>query len=213
MENTARSELHNNLKDATNKYYSSRSIEKDLNLRNQQALSNAVERETLAKSNDVPKDGSSAAYAHTTNIAVTNPAGMQGSVILPAGIPPATIAGNKDGIVLRDIVSLDDYHRKLEELTKAWPNVLSNSAGPNGYPGTHQPLHAVDRFPPVGVPVGGVGWLPNYAQSKQGYAVREDHVEPTSHDFRTMSIHTTPYRSLPPLSVNLDVAGVARHRG
>ncbi|XP_032679525.1 uncharacterized protein LOC116847976 isoform X2 [Odontomachus brunneus] len=226
MEGAARSELHESLKDATNKYYNARSIEKDLSLRNHQAFSNAVERdrEALTKSNELPKDVSPATYSHAAAATVANSAdvaaaGMQGAVILPAGIPPATIAGNKDGIVLRDTVSLDDYHRKLEELTKTWPSVLSNGATPNSYPGAHQPLHSVDHFPPAGLSVGGTGyagtgWLPNFAQSKQGYAVREDHVEPMSYDFRTMPIHTKPYNSLSPLTMNVGApAGIVRHHG
>ncbi|XP_014470133.1 PREDICTED: uncharacterized protein LOC106742057 [Dinoponera quadriceps] len=176
MESATRSELHDALKDTTNKYYASRSIEK--------ALSNVAD--PLAKGNELARDTSPAAYGHAaTNVAV----GMQGAVVLPAGIPPATIAGNKDGIVLRDSVSLDEYHKKLEELTKSWPSVLSSN-----YPGTHQPLNAVDHFPsPAGLPV---GWLSGFAQPKQGYAVREDHAEPpVSHDFRTMPVHTAPYHS------------------
>lgn len=218
MEGAARSELHDSLKDATNKYYTARSIEKDLSLRNQQALSNVVERdrEALTKGNELPKDASPAAYNHAAaaNSAGVAAVGIQGAVILPAGIPPATIAGNKDGIVLRDTVSLDDYHRKLEELTKTWPSVLSNGATPNNYPGAHQPLHSVDRFPPAGLSVGGTGWLPNFAQSKQGYAVREDHVEPMNYDFRTMPIHTAPYNPLPSLAPNVGApAGIVRHHG
>ncbi|XP_011144928.1 uncharacterized protein LOC105186431 [Harpegnathos saltator] len=230
MEGAARSELQNTLKDTRNKYYASRSIEKDLSLRNQQALNNAVEknRDSLAKDNELPKDASPAAYGHipavVTAATATNAAavtGMQGAVVLPAGIPPATIAGNKDGIVLRDTVSLDEYHRKLEELTKTWPSVLSNGVRPNSYSSVHQSLHAVDSFPSTGLSVDGTGygstgtgWMSNFAQSKQGYDVREDHAESTSHDFRTMPIHNTPYHLLPPLSMNVGIsAGVVPHQG
>lgn len=230
MEGVTRGELHDTLKDSTNKYYTARSIEKDLILRNQHALSNVMEkdRNSLAKNNELSKESPPAAYNHaataatsTTNAAVATVAGMQGTVVLPAGIPPATIAGNKDGIVLRDSVSLDEYHRKLEELTKTWPSVLSSGAVPNSYSGTHQPLHAVDRFPPVGIPVGSTSygdtstsWLSSFAQSKQGYAVREDQTEPASHDFRTMPIHTAPYHPLPPISTNVGVsARVAPYHG
>ncbi|EZA54989.1 hypothetical protein DMN91_009460 [Ooceraea biroi] len=206
MESATRSD---SLKDTAGKYYAARSIEKDLTLRNQQALgASGAEREDppSAKGTEVflPKDAPPAAYGHVT--------GTSGAVILPAGIPPATIAGNKEGIVLRDTVSLDEYQRKLEELTKTWPSVLS--AGTNGAASfvasapIHQPLQAVGRFPTGGLvgtgfaggPTGGADWLAGLqAQSKQGYAVREDQGDPTTHDFRTMPIHTaaSSYPQLP----------------
>lgn len=213
MEGAARGELHDSLKDTANKYYAARSIEKDLSLRNQQALSNAVERnrDPLAKGNELPNDSSPVAYGHPVAAAATaNTAGMQGAVVLPAGIPPATIAGNKDGIVLRDTVSLDEYHRKLEELTKAWPNVLPTGAGSNSYHGTHQPLHTIGSFPSTGLPAGGTGyggtgWQSNFAQSKQGYAVREDQTESTNYDFRTMPIHTPPHHPPPSTPANVGI--------
>lgn len=202
-----------NLKDAAGKYYASRSIEKDLTLRNQQALgssSSIAEREKdplSAKGTEgfLAKDASigPAVYAHA--------AGTPGAVILPAGIPSATIAGNKEGIVLRDTVSLDEYHRKLEELTRAWPSVMSGTSAAASFAAPiHQPLQAVDRFPTgssfiagtgfAGAPTGGAAWLAGLqAQSKQGYAVREDQGDPTTHDFRTMPIHSAApsYQQLP----------------
>jgi hypothetical protein len=189
-----------NIRNTADKYYATRSIEKDLTLRNQHTFdgsSGIAEREkdslTMKSTEDfLAKDASPVAYSHA--------AGTSGAVILPAGIPPTTIAGNKEGIVLRDTVSLDEYHKKLEELTKTWPNVLStgtNAAASFAAP-IHQPLQAVHRFPTGGLigagfaggPTGDVGWLASLqAQSKQGYAVREDHGDSATHDFRTMPIH------------------------
>jgi len=197
MESTAHGD---NIRNTADKYYAARSIGKDLTLRNQHTFdgnAGVAEREKdslAAKSTEdfLPKDASPVAYSHT--------AGTSGAVILPAGIPPTTIAGNKEGIVLRDTVSLDEYHRKLEELTKTWPGVLStgtNAAASFAAP-IHQPLQAMHRFPTggfvgagfAGGPTGGAGWLASLqAQSKQGYAVREDHGDSMSHDFRTMPIH------------------------
>ncbi|XP_025990899.1 uncharacterized protein LOC105197301 [Solenopsis invicta] len=204
MENAAKGELRGSLKDSINKYYGTRSIEKDLTQRNQQAFSSILEKtkDAIGKGTEgLPADASSAAYARAISAATssaTNPAvvtGVQGAVIVPDGIPSATIAGNKDGIVLRDTVSLDEYQKKLEELTKAWPSVLS--AG-TSY-ATPQQLHA--GFPTTGLQgagfggaTGGVHWLPNFAQSKQSYAVREDHGDTTSYDFRTMSVQGAPYQ-------------------
>ncbi|XP_020300734.1 uncharacterized protein LOC109864178 [Pseudomyrmex gracilis] len=204
VETTARgAELPDSLKDSANKYYASRSIERELSLRNQQALNSVMERDrnTLARDNEglTAKDVSSVAYNHAAATA-----GMQGAVILPAGIPSATIAGNRDGIVLRDTVSLDDYHRKLEELTKTWPNVLSAA-------GSSPSFAAISASHPhqlrgVGLPTGygaptGTDWIsPSFAQSKQGYAVREDTGDTATHDFRTMQIHA-PYQQSP-LGVN-----------
>jgi len=120
---------------------------------------------------------------------------VQGAVIVPAGIPSATIAGNKDGIVLRDTISLDEYQKKLEELTKAWPSVLSGTNfATTGAISTPQQLHA--GFPSTGLSgasFGGADWHSSFAQSKQGYAVREDHGDPTIYDFRTMTIGV-PYQ-------------------
>lgn len=201
MENAAKGELRGNLKDSVNKYYGSRSIEKDLNLRNQQALSSVVEKNKDSLVKGLPSDASPVAYVHAVPSAT---AGVQGAVVVPVGIPSATIAGNKDGIVLRDTISLDEYQKKLEELTKTWPNVLS--AGTNfaaaGAISAPQQLHA--GFPTTGgLPgasfggsTGDPNWLPNFAQSKQSYAVREDHGDPTTYDFRTMAIQGAPYQQL-----------------
>lgn len=200
---SVRNELHGNLKESMNKYYGTRSIEKDLSLRNQQALSSAIEKskDSLMKGTEgLPTDASSAAYAHAATTIPSAITAVQGAVIVPAGIPSATIAGNKDGIVLRDTVSLDEYQRKLEELTKTWPSVLS--AGTNfAAAGASQQLHA--GFPTTGLPgaaygdlTGGANWLSNFAQAKQGYAVREEHGDPTTYDFRTMAIQGNPYQQL-----------------
>ncbi|XP_012229619.1 uncharacterized protein [Linepithema humile] len=207
MEGAARGD---SLKENANKYYASRSIEKDLTLKNQQALSSAIERDKDSKGIEGQHKIAPTVYGHIAT-------DTQGAVILPAGIPAATIAGNKDGIVLRDTVSMDEYHRKLQELTKTWPNVLATGAS-TAYggviPASHQQLHAgfaVTGLPGSGFagPTGG-GWIANFAQSKQGYAVREDHGDPAAYDFRTMPIHAASYQHLP-LGVPTDVAAIASH--
>ncbi|XP_071632294.1 uncharacterized protein [Temnothorax longispinosus] len=196
------------LKDSINKYYSTRSIEKDLSLRNQQALSSLIEKtkETLAKTEALSSGASPAAYAHaatapTSAIIPSAIAGVQGAVLVPAGIPAATIAGNKDGIVLRDTVSLDEYQKKLEELTKTWPSMLSAGTNFAGAISAPQQLHA--NFPITGLPgasfgapTAGGNWIASFAQPKQGYAVREDHGDSTTYDFRTMTVQGTPYQQL-----------------
>ncbi|XP_072753963.1 uncharacterized protein [Anoplolepis gracilipes] len=188
------------LKDTANKYYSARSIEKELSLRNQQALSSIIDKDLATKGTELlVKDVSPTTYTHVTASA----AGAQGAVVLPAGIPSATIAGNKNGIVLRDTVSLDEYQKKLEELTKTWPSVLSNAmpnfAAATGIPTHHQQLQT--GFPTAGLPgsvnlAGSTDWFSSFAQPKQGYAVREDHGDSRSYDFRTMPIHAA-YQQLP----------------
>ncbi|XP_011685663.1 PREDICTED: uncharacterized protein LOC105448662 [Wasmannia auropunctata] len=204
MESAVKGELRGSIKDSMNKYYGTRSIEKDLSFRNQQALSSALEKskDSLAKGTEgLPSDASPTAYAASTSAGI---AGVQGAVVVPAGIPSATIAGNKEGIVLRDTVSLDEYQKKLEELTKTWPNVLSagaNYAAAGGAISAPQQLHA--GFPTTGLPgasfggpTGGVNWLSSFAQSKQGYSVRENHGDPSTYDFRTMTVQSAPYQQL-----------------
>ncbi|KAM0732049.1 hypothetical protein ACS0PU_001591 [Formica fusca] len=191
--------LHDSLKDSANKYYNVRSIEKDLSLRNQQALSSIVEKDAMTKGIEVYKHIPSTAYTHVTSSA----ANTQGAVVLPAGIPSATIAGNKNGIVLRDTISLDEYQKKLEELTKTWPSMLSDAmpsfAAATAIPTHHQQLQA--GYPTAGLPGpagfgGPTNWFSSFAQPKQGYAVREDHGDSTTYDFRTMPIHGA-YQQLP----------------
>lgn len=189
--------LHDSLKDRANKYYTARSIEKDLSLRNQQILSSIAEKNPMTKGTEVyAKDIPSTAYHVTT-------ANTQGAVILPAGIPSATIAGNKNGIVFRDTISLDEYQKKLEELTKTWPSMLSDAmpsfAAATAIPTHHHQLQA--GFPTAGLPGsagfgGSTDWFSSFAQPKQGYAVREDPEDSTTYDFRTMPIHAA-YHQLP----------------
>ncbi|XP_029170768.1 uncharacterized protein LOC114940327 [Nylanderia fulva] len=216
MDNAAR-EMHENLKDSASKYYSARSIEKDLSLRNQQALSTVINKDAIIKSAEMlTKDTSPTPYTHVT----TSVGGAQGAVILPAGIPSATIGGNKNGIVLRDTVSLDEYQKKLEELTKTWPSVLTDQtpsfAASTGLPTYHQQLQ-VGGFSTAGLPgsatfAGPTDWFASFAQPKQGYAVREDHGDQTTHDFRTMPIHAAYQQQLPfGANVNLPLgAGFTR---
>lgn len=54
----------------------------------------------------------------------------EGAIIVPSGIPSATIAGSKEGIIFRDTVSLDDYNKKVEGFTKNWPRLLGADSLP-----------------------------------------------------------------------------------
>ncbi|TGZ46774.1 Uncharacterized protein DBV15_06560 [Temnothorax longispinosus] len=73
------------------------------------------------------------------------------------------------------------------------------SAGTNfaGAISAPQQLHA--NFPITGLPgasfgapTAGGNWIASFAQPKQGYAVREDHGDSTTYDFRTMTVQGTP---------------------
>lgn len=127
----------------------------------------------------------------------------QGDVILPSGIPAATIGGSKEGIVLRDTVSLDHYQQRLREMTKSWPQFLATGTT-TGF----QNQQVTGSYPAVaGQPASNfaasVSWPLSFAQPKQGYAVKEDTMEPP-HDFRNMPIQTNPFQAfaLPVNAVN-----------
>ncbi|XP_076677247.1 uncharacterized protein LOC143373672 [Andrena cerasifolii] len=119
----------------------------------------------------------------------------QGDVILPSGIPAATIGGSKEGIVLRDTVSLDHYQQNLREMTKSWPQFLATGAT-TGFQ-NQQVSQPVSNF------AASVSWPLSFAQPKQGYAVKEDTMEPP-HDFRNMPIQTNSFQAfaLPVNTVN-----------
>nr|XP_033328435.1 uncharacterized protein LOC117221515 isoform X1 [Megalopta genalis]XP_033328436.1 uncharacterized protein LOC117221515 isoform X2 [Megalopta genalis] len=146
----------------------------------------------------------------------------RGEVILPAGIPEATIGGSKEGVVLGGSVSLDDYQQRLREMTESWPRYLLQAGSDPGLPAhgyqaqglaqarIQQPIHGYHRAvqQQTSSPfAGSFGWPLNVAQSKKGYAVKEDTMEPP-HDFRSMPIRTNPFsasQSFPPVQVNAAV--------
>lgn len=111
--------------------------------------------------------------------------------MLPTGVPSATIGGSKEGIVLRDTVSLDEYQQKLQEMTKSWPQFLSNAAGSFNSNFHNQPVTASYTIAASSTPFN--GWSLNFAQPK-GYDVKEDTMEPP-HDFRSIPIQTNPYQT------------------
>ena len=168
-------------RDDRNKFYSSRSIENDLHVNSPAELSAAKDQILLLqqKATDL------------YNSAVPQP---QGGVLLPAGVPSPTIGGSKDGIVLKDTVALDEYQQKLQEMTKSWPQFLSNAATALG--NSYQSQQVTAGYTTDGSATSGAlnGWPASFAQSKQGYDVKEDNVEP-SHDFRTAPIHSPPYHA------------------
>ncbi|XP_015171765.1 PREDICTED: uncharacterized protein LOC107064028 [Polistes dominula] len=147
--------------------------------------------------------------------------GAEGAVILPAGIPSATIGGSKEGIIFRDSVSMDDYNRKVQVFTKNWPSLLGVDSIPQSsimnpidqsvllqqqqqqqQLQQHQQQQLINPLPTPAALIGpgysaiGPNWFTEYAEAKRGYAVKEDHMEP-QHDFRTMPIQTSPFQSFP----------------
>ncbi|KAG7202319.1 hypothetical protein KM043_018651 [Ampulex compressa] len=154
------------------KFYVSRSIEKDLSLRNQYAPGEKDQLEQRGV--EVPQQ-----VLHQ---------GMQGAVLLPSGIPTATIGGSQTGIVLRDTVALDEYQKKLDELARNWPNLLVPQ-------NVQQNVQlAGSAFSPSGF-AGNSGWLANFAQPKQSYAVKEEMLDPP-HDFRLMPMQSTGFQTM-----------------
>lgn len=166
------------------KFYSSRSIEKDLLANNNPFELSAAKDQILLlqqKAADLYKS------------VVPQP---QGGVVLPAGIPSPGIAGSKEGIVLKDTVALDEYQQKLQQMTKSWPQFLSNAATAlgNGY----QTQQVTASYSTDGGTFGtsglNNGWSASFAQPKQGYDVKEDNVEPP-HDFRNAPVQSSPYHA------------------
>ncbi|KAK1121436.1 hypothetical protein K0M31_010238 [Melipona bicolor] len=179
------------------KFYTSRSIEKDLLANNPIDLSAAKDQILLLqqKATDLYKS------------VVPQP---QGGVLLPAGIPSPTIGGSKEGIVLKDTVALDEYQQKLQEMTKSWPQFLSNVATALG--NSYQTQQVTAGYTTDGSGTSGLnGWSANFAQPKQGYDVKEDNVEPP-HDFRTAPIQSSSYHTFSvPGNVALPVVAQAVH--
>ncbi|XP_033183674.2 uncharacterized protein LOC117153596 [Bombus vancouverensis nearcticus] len=179
--------------------YSSRSIEKDLVTNNPIDLGAATNKDQILllqqKATDLYK-----------NI-VSQP---QGGVLLPSGIPSATIGGSKEGIVLRDTIALGEYQQKLQEMTKSWPQFLSNAATTLG--NSYQNQQVSGSYSTAGSTTPAFsGWSVNFAQPKQGYDVKEDTMEPPV-DFRNMPIQSSPYHTFPvPMNVVLPAPTQAVH--
>lgn len=112
-------------------------------------------------------------------------------------VPSPKIAGSTYGVVIRDSVSLDDYNKKVEELTKSWPGVV-NIPGIHGgniqHVGQNIQQLSISSFPGASFPAAST-WTSSLAGS-QGYSVREDIVEP-EYDFRKMPIQNSPIHSFP----------------
>lgn len=136
------------------------------------------------------------------------PSGVQSSI--PLGIPSATIGGSKEGLVLRDSVALDEYQQKIQEMTRSWPQFLTNTnpSLANNYQNQQLSAGYATGVSPSNSFTGSLTWPLNFAQPKQGYDVKEDTMEPP-HDFRTMPIQTSPYHSFS-ASMNVAVPGVAQ---
>ena len=100
---------------------------------------------------------------------------------------------NKQPIILRDSLLIDDYNKKLAELTTSWPNLSNNNhLIPGSILNTRQ--GSLGQFDGFSRQFGGLAnshFLINPDQGQKGYAVKEDVVD-TPHDFRTMPIQTAP---------------------
>ncbi|XP_031828122.2 uncharacterized protein LOC116425064 [Nomia melanderi] len=179
---------YNERRNDRKKLYTSRSIAKDLSLNHQLDLSAAI---------DQGKEQLLLLQQKATELYRSPSPYPQGDVVLPSGIPPATIAGSKEGVVIRGSVSLDDYQQKLQEMTKVWPQYLVNGGSPlaGGYQG-QQVVQSYAAPQSTSSFTGSFNWPLNIAQPKQGYAVKEDTMEPP-HDFRVMPVQTSPFQSFP----------------
>lgn len=190
---------YNERRNDRKKFYSSRSIEKDIIGNN--PLSFAADKDQILllqqKGVDLYK-----------NISPQ----PQDSVLLPSGVPSATIGGSKEGIVLRDTVALDEYQQKLQEMTKSWPQFLSNPA--TAFANNYQSQHVTASYSTDGSSVSGgfsgsIDWPTNFAQPKQGYDVKEDTVEQPQ-NFR-MPVHTSYNTVSVPVSMAIPAIAQAVH--
>ncbi|CAL7935518.1 unnamed protein product [Xylocopa violacea] len=196
------SALNYNERNDQQKLYSSRSIEKDLSVNSAVDFTNSDKDQLLhlqQKASDLYKSIDSQ---------------PQDGVLLPSGVPSPSIGGSKEGIILRDMVALDEYQQKLQEMTKSWPQYLSNAASAASLGNSFQ-NHQVTASYSTGVSptssFGSFNWPVSFAQPKQGYDVREDTMEPP-HDFRTMPVQTSPYHTFPvPMNVALPGIGQTIH--
>ncbi|XP_076248651.1 uncharacterized protein LOC143188330 [Calliopsis andreniformis] len=179
---------YNERRNDIKKLYTSRSIEKD--------LAANVDLSSILNQGKVPLFLLQQKATELYKV----PPPIQGNVVLPSGIPAATIGGSKEGIVLRDTVSLDDYQQKLSEMTRSWPQFGAN--GGSAVASSFQNQQVISSFPAGQTSsfTGSISWPLSFAQPKQGYAVKEDTMEPP-HDFRTMPIQTSPVQTFP-LQVN-----------
>ncbi|XP_017875062.1 uncharacterized protein LOC108621963 [Ceratina calcarata] len=183
--------------DENQKFYTSRSIEKDTTANNPIDLRGKEQLYLLQQK------GTSEFYENA------GPS-QSGGVSLPSGIPSPTIGGSKDGIVLRDSVALDDYRQKVQEMTKSWSQFMQNPSVAN-YNFQSQPSgsYSFAYGSPVNV-YGTYSWPVSFAQPKQGYAVKEDTME-SSHDFRTMPVNTSPYQTgTVPMNAQISALGVTQ---
>ncbi|XP_017788196.1 PREDICTED: uncharacterized protein LOC108570800 [Habropoda laboriosa] len=176
---------YNERRNDRQKFYTSRSIDKDSVANAAMDFSGATDKDQLL----LLQQRAAELYKN-----VISP--PQGAVIVPVGVPTATIGGSKEGIVLRDTVALGEYQQKLQEMTKSWPQFQPNAVAAlsNGY----QTQQVTTGYSTGGSPASGytgsISWPLNFAQPKQGYDVKEDTMEPP-HDFRTMPIQTSPYHT------------------
>ncbi|XP_076386099.1 uncharacterized protein LOC105663222 [Megachile rotundata] len=171
---------YNERRNDEKKFYTSRSIEKNLAANSAVDYNGAVDKDELFLLQQKPE-----LYKNVSPV-------PQGGVVMPTGIPSATIGGSKEGIVLRDSVALDEYQQKLQEMTKSWPQFFSNSATTMGN-NYNQQLTGGYSLTPSSNFGGSFGWTLNYAQPK-GYDVKEEVMEQPQ-DFRTMPIQTNQYQT------------------
>lgn len=191
---------YNERRNDRKKFYSSRSIEKDIIGNNPLSFTSDKDQILLLQQKGVDL------YKNVS----PQP---QDGVLLPNGVPSATIGGSKEGIVLRDTVALDEYQQKLQEMTKSWPQFLSNPV--TGFGNNYQSQHVTASYSTDGSSVSGgfsgsIDWPTNFAQPKQGYDVKEDTAEQPQ-NFR-MPVHASPYNTVSvPVSVAIPAIAQAVH--
>ncbi|XP_015586109.1 uncharacterized protein LOC107263427 [Cephus cinctus] len=127
----------------------------------------------------------------------------------------------KQGFVIRDSISLDDYNRKVQEFTKSWPGVshfggeLSGLGTAGGFGSVKQTVDFPQQFSAKGFSgssfPGASTWLKELAPGQPSYAVKEETME-EPHDFRTMPVRTAPIQPLAlPLNYALPSFGQGLH--
>ncbi|XP_076761096.1 uncharacterized protein LOC143432101 [Xylocopa sonorina] len=192
-----KSALNYNEWDDQKKLYSSRSIEKSL------TTNSAV------KFGDSKKDQLLNLQQKASELYKSIDSQPQDGVLLPSGIPSASIGGSKEGIILRDMVALDEYQQKLQEMTKSWPqfsNAVDTATFSNGFQNHQVTASYLTGASPTSS-FGSSSWPVSFAQPKQGYDVKEDTMEPP-HDFRTMPVQTS-YHTFP-VPVNVAFSGIGQ---
>ncbi|XP_054012740.1 uncharacterized protein LOC128894776 [Hylaeus anthracinus] len=203
---------YNDKRNDRKRFYSARSIEKDVTANNPLDYASALNQE---KEQLLRLQLKAADFYKTVSLQQQPQQQLQlqpqsqpqpqpqGNVVWASNIPSPTIGGSKEGIVIKDTVSLEEYQQKLQEMTKSWPQYLAN--GGTALTGGYQTQQVPTTFPAAGQQTsftGSINWPVNVAQSKQGYAVKEDTNEPPP-DFRSMPVQANVFQAFPVSTNNI----------